>query len=63
MASSGFERFQEHGLKLKPSKCNFFRKEINYLEHHVSANGKKLGTENVKGIAEMAPPMTYTGIR
>ena len=58
-----FERFQEHSLKLKPSKCNFFRKEINYLGHHVSADGMKPGMENVEGIAEMAPPTTYTGIR
>ena len=58
-----FKRFQEHGLKLKPSKCNFFRKEINYLGHRVSADGMKPGTENVEGIAEMAPPTTYTGIR
>ena len=58
-----FEQFQEHGLKLKPSKCNFFRKEINYLGHRVSADGMKPGTENVEGIAEMAPPTTYTGIR
>ena len=58
-----FERFQEHGLKLKPSKCNFFRKEINYLGHRVSADGMRPGTENVEGIAEMAPPTTYTGIR
>ena len=60
--AAGFERFQEHGLKLKLSKCNFFRKEINYLGHRVSADGMKPGTENVEGIAEMAPPTTYTGI-
>ena len=33
------ERFQEHGLKLKPSKCNFFQTEISYLGHQVSAAG------------------------
>ena len=58
-----FERFQEHGLKLKPSKCNFFRKEINYLGHRVSADGMRPGMDNVEGIAEMAPPTMYTGIR
>ena len=58
-----FERLQEHSLKLKPSKCNFFRKEINYLGHRVSADGMKLGTKTVEGIAEMASPTTYTGIR
>ena len=49
----------EHGLKLKPSKCNFFRTEISYLGHKVSAAGMELGTEGLKGIAEIAPPTTY----
>ena len=56
------ERFQEHGLKLKPSKCNFFRTEISYLGHQVSAAGMRPGIKNVQGIAEMAPPTTFTGI-
>ena len=58
-----FERFLESGLKLKPSKCHFFRTEISYLGHKVSAKGMEPGTEGVKAIAEMAPPQTYTGIR
>ena len=58
-----FEWFREHGLKLKPSKCHFFRKEINYLGHHVSTEGMKPGIDNVEGIAEMAPPKTVTEIR
>ena len=28
-----FDRFREHNLKLKPSKCNFFKKDITYLAH------------------------------
>ena len=39
------ERFMENGLKLKPSKCNFFRTEINYLGHKVSVAGMEPGTE------------------
>ena len=58
-----FERFHEDGLKLKPSKCEFFKEEINYLGHRVSADGMKLGTDNLDGIAAMAPPTTATGIR
>ena len=50
------ERFQQHGLKLKPSKCQFFRTEITYLGHRVSRDGMTPGLENLKGIAEMAPP-------
>ena len=31
--------FREHNLKLKLSKCNFFREEITYLVHQVSKDG------------------------
>ena len=50
------EQFMEHGLKLKPSKCNFFHTEISYLGHKVSAAGMEPGTEGLKGIAEIMPP-------
>ena len=58
-----FERMHENGLKLKPSKCSFFKEEIGYLGHRVSKEGILPGTENLKGIAAMAPPSTYTEIR
>ena len=53
----------EHGLKLKPSKCNFFCTEISYLGHKVSVAGMEPGAEGLKGIAEIAPPATYTQVR
>ena len=56
------EQFMEHSLKLKPSKCNFFRTEISYLGHKVSAAGMEPGTDGLKGIAEIAPPATYTQV-
>ena len=56
------ERFMEHGLKLKPSKCNFFHTEISYLGHKVSTVGMKLGTEGLKGITEITSPTTYTQV-
>ena len=58
-----FTRFLEHGLKLKPSKCHFLQDEITFLGHEISADGMKPGTANLKAIAEMAPPKTYTKIR
>ena len=58
-----FEWFYEHGLKLKPLKCRFLRKQITFLGHEVSANGMKPGNLNLKGIAEMAPPANYTEVR
>ena len=58
-----FEHFHEHGLKLKPSKCSFLRRQIMFLGHEISADGMKPGTLNLKGIAEMAPPANYTEVR
>ena len=58
-----FERFHEHGLKLKPSKCRFLLKQITFLGYEVSANGMTPGNLNLKGIAEMAPPADYTEVR
>ena len=52
----------ENGLKLKPSKCNFFRTEINYLGHKVSKAGMEPGTKSLKGIAEIALLSMYTQV-
>ena len=57
------KRFQEHRLKLKPSKCNFFCTEINYLGHKVSVKGLQPGTKEWRGITEIALPMAYTEVR
>ena len=58
-----FEQFHEHGLKLKPSKCSFLRKQITFLGHEISADGMMPGNLNLKGIAEMAPLANYTEVR
>ena len=58
-----FDCLREYNLKLKPSKCNLFREEINYLAHKVSKAGIRPSDTNVKAIAEYAPPKIYTEIR
>ena len=58
-----FDCFAHHGLKLKPSKCHFFKEEISYLGHEISAKGMLPGQKGIEEIACMGPPMTYTGIR
>ena len=35
-----FEHFHEHRLKLKPSKCSFLRRQITFLGHEISADGR-----------------------
>ena len=55
-----FDCLHEHGLKLKPSKCDVFKTEINYLAHHVSKKGVLPYKKNLEAIAECPPPDTYT---
>ena len=58
-----FNCLQEHGLKLKPSKCDVFKSEINYLAHHVSLKGVLPSKKNLESIAQCPPPDTYTKVK
>ena len=58
-----FDHLPEHGLKLKPSKCNVFKSEINYLAHHVSRKGVLPLKKNLESIAQCLPPDTYTKVK
>ena len=58
-----FDRLCEHGLKLKPSKCDVFKSEINYLTHHVSQKGVLPLKKNLESIAQCPPPDTYTKMK
>ena len=58
-----FDCLREHGLKLKPSKCDMFKTEINYLAHHVSKKGALPSKKNLEAIAECPPPDTYTKVK
>ena len=58
-----FDRFAHHGLKLKLSKCHFFKEEIMYLGHEISTEGMLPRQKGIEEIARMGPPTMYTGIR
>ena len=58
-----FDRLCEHGLKLKPLKCEVFKSEINYLAHHVSQKGVLPSEKNLESIAQCPPPDTYTKVK
>ena len=58
-----FDHLREHGLKLKPSKCDVFKSEINYLAHHVSQKGVLPSKKNLESIAQCPPPDTYTKVK
>ena len=55
--------FRLHGLKLKPSKCEFFKEKIEYLGHRVSSKGMWSSKDNLKAIAKYPKPTMYTAIK
>ena len=58
-----FNCFAHHRLKLKLSKCHFFKEEITYLGHEISAKGILPRQKGIEEIAWMGPPTKYTGVR
>ena len=58
-----FDHLHEHSLKLKLSKCEVFKSEINYLAHHVSQKGVLSSKKNLESIAQCPPPDTYTKVK
>ena len=57
-----FERLAKAGLKLKPSKCEFFRSSLKYLGHIVSKNGIATDPKKVKAILDWPRPKTVTEV-
>ena len=51
-----FDRIRTAGLKLKPSKCHFLRKEVAFLGHVVSSDGIKTDPEKVKAVKTWPVP-------
>lgn len=43
-------RFQERGLKLKLSKCEFFQQEVKYLGRIVNAEGFRMNDESIEAV-------------
>ena len=50
-----FNRFKTAGLKIKLSKCQFFKTQLHYLGLKISADGLKLLPEKLVAIKNLAP--------
>jgi len=56
-------RLRQHKYFLKLSKCEFFKKEIQYLGHIVGIDGIKPDPKKVKAVAEWECPKTVFDVR
>ena len=58
-----FEKLKQAGLKLKPSKCEFFRQELTYLGHVVAKEGIQTDPKKVEAICKWPIPTNVTEVR
>ena len=58
-----FERLAKAGLKLKPSKCEFFKSSLKYLGHIVSKDGIATDPQKIEAIRKWPTPKTVTDVR
>ena len=60
---SVFEKLDQAGLHLKPSKCEFFKKIVEYLGHIISENDIKTNPKKIEAIVKWPQPQTVTQMR
>ena len=58
-----FEKLESANLKLKPSKCHLFRKEVSFIGYTVSKEGIKIDNSRIQPILELKPPTNKKGVQ
>ena len=58
-----FKKLSKAGLKLKPSKCEFFKEQIAYLGHIVSSAGIETDPKKIAAVKLWPRPETITQVR
>ena len=58
-----FQKLGAAGLKLKTSKCFFFREEIEYLGHVVSGKGISTNPKMIEAVSKWPTPKTVYDVR
>ena len=51
------------GLKLKPEKCKFFQKSVQFLGHVISEHGIGTDPEKTRAVAEWPVPTSTSEVR
>ena len=57
------ERITQVNLKLKPSKCHFIRKEVEYLGHVITPEGLRTNQKLVQAVQEFPTPKDLSRVR
>ena len=57
------QKLMAAGLKLKPTKCFFFRDEIEYLGHVVSGKGISTNPKKIEAVTKWPTPKTVYDVR
>lgn len=58
-----FERLQEYGLRLSPTKCEFGKTHLPYLGHVIARDTTRPTTKHLRQIAEQPVPKTRKELR
>ena len=58
-----FAKLAKAGLKLKPSKCEFYKSKTAYLDHIVSAKGIEADPQKIEAVKNWTVPKTVTDVR
>lgn len=58
-----FERLQEYGVVINPSKCTLGVDEVNFLGYHINSEGTRPPQARIQVLLDFPPPETVQGMR
>ena len=61
--NSCFSRLAQHGLKLKPSKCELFKSSVVYLGHVISREGISTDPDKISAVISWPEPQNLKQLR